>query len=96
MNRFIARVFASIIGFVHFVVLGALCATWVGFFGESGKAVRESMQQNNVPSEIVGFFLFGLAVAYVLVVGFLSTIISANENLERLNAKLDVKGKTSP
>jgi len=47
------------------------------------------MHQNNVPPEVVGFILFALAVAYVLVVGFVSTVISVNENLERLHDKLE-------
>jgi hypothetical protein len=93
MNRLIAKIFASIIGFIHFFALGALCLTSVAFFGENGKTLRESMHQNNVPPEIVGFVLFVLAVAYVLVVGFVSTVISANENLERLNEKLDKVAK---
>jgi hypothetical protein len=69
MNRLIAKVFASIIGLIHLLTLGSLGVTWIAFFGENGNSVRESMHQNNVPPEVVGFILFALAVAYVLVVG---------------------------
>ena len=95
MNRLIAKVFASIIGLIHLLTLGSLGVTWIAFFGENGKSVRESMHQNNVPPEVVGFILFALAVAYVLVVGFVSTVISVNENLERLHDKLDKLQKST-
>jgi hypothetical protein len=95
MNRLIAKFFAAIVGLIHVITLGALAFTCIAVFGEDGKTLRDSMNQNNIPPAVVGLILFGLAVGYVLVVGFVSTVIAANENLERLNERLDKLPKSS-
>lgn len=44
------------------------------------------MKQADVPYEFVDIFLLMLIIAYIFIVGFISTIISINENLEQINA----------
>lgn len=89
MNRMIADIFASILSFVHVVVIVVLGGATFMFFSESNRKVEQMLASFGVSRDAFIFVVIGLWIGYVLLVGFLSTIIAMNQNLERLVSAVD-------
>ena len=89
MNNFIARVFAGLLTVMHVLVAVALV----------GAIVAAVVFNKNYPSFIgsgfVGTLLsvFAVFLIYVVVVGFLATVISINENLNEIKALLSANNQ---
>jgi hypothetical protein len=88
MNRWIAGVFASIVSFIHWGVLIFMIVVALIIF-ENKNAYYTTILGYNFTKEMSFIFLIAFFIGYVLVMGFLSTIIAINQNIERLNAALD-------
>ena len=84
MNRIIASTFASLISLFHGVVLLVLGGATLLYFNEGTRKYDAMLSNFGLPKE--GFIILIIAIwlGYVLIVGFLSTIIAMNENMERL------------
>ena len=89
MNRMIADIFASIISFMHVVVIVLLGGATFYFFSENTRKIDPLLSQFGLSRDAFIFVVIGLWIVYVLVVGFLSTIIAMNQNLERLVSAVD-------
>jgi p-aminobenzoyl-glutamate transporter AbgT len=90
MNRLFARLFAHVVGAVHVVVLIALGALLVANFVDhplAETARTEIAGMGGTLPPLVG--LGAVFVAYVVVMGLLSTLIAINSNLERLAMRVD-------
>lgn len=79
MNNWIAKLFGQMLTVVHFVVIGAALIALLGV-------------SKSYSAEQTLFVFFGGLVAYVLLVGTLSTFISISETLLRIEAKLTTVG----
>ena len=84
MNRMIASTFASLISLVHIVVLLALGGATLLYFSENTRKFDSMLMNFGLAKESFIVLIIALWVGYVLLVGFFSTIIAMNENLERL------------
>lgn len=94
MNRMIANTFASLISLVHILVLFALGGATLIYFSEGTRKYDAWLSNFGLPKEGFLILIIGLWVGYVLLVGFFSTIIAMNENLERLaNTLEELKNK---
>lgn len=89
MNRMIADIFASIISFMHVVVIVLLGGATFYFFSENTRKMDPLLSQFGLSREGFMFVVIGLWIGYVLVVGFFSTIIAMNQNLEQLVSAVD-------
>ena len=89
MNRVIADIFASIISFMQVVVIVVLGGATFYFFSENTRKMDPLLNQFGLSRDVFVFVVIGLWIGYVLVVGFLSTIIAMNQNLERLVSAVD-------
>lgn len=85
MNRFIAEVFASILSLVHLVVVLGLGVLTILYFSDDKRQVAQIGALIGVSPEAFILVIIAIWIGYVLVMGFLATIIAMNENLERLN-----------
>jgi hypothetical protein len=85
MNRFIAEVFASILSLVHLVVVLGLGGLTVLYFSDDKRQVAQIGSLIGISQETFILVIIAIWIGYVLVMGFLATIIAMNENLERLN-----------
>ncbi len=88
MNRWVADVFASIIAFVHSVVLIALVGVAALLYGDQ-KTTMPPILGYSFSKEIMLFILVGAFLGYVLLMGFISTVIAMNQNIERLTAAVE-------
>ncbi len=85
MNRFIAEAFASILSLVHLVVVIGLGGLTILYFSDDNRQVAQIGTMIGVSKEAFILVIIAVWISYVLVMGFLATIIAMNENLERLN-----------
>ena len=85
MNRFIAEVFASILSLVHLVVVLGLGGLTILYFSDDKRQVAQIGSLIGISQETFILVIIAIWIGYVLVMGFLATIIAMNENLERLN-----------
>jgi len=85
MNRFIAEAFASILSLVHLVVVIGLGSLTILYFSDDNRQVAQIGTMIGVSKEAFILVIIAVWISYVLVMGFLATIIAMNENLERLN-----------
>jgi len=85
MNRFIAGVFASILSLVHLVVVLGLGGLTILYFSDDKRQVAQIGALIGVSQEAFILVIIAVWIGYVLVMGFLATIIAMNENMERLN-----------
>lgn len=98
MNRWIASIFAGLLAVLHVLVLLGGVGTVVYYYSDDGMMFRGAVIAGGASIGIDGdlaFFLL-LAVcffAYVLLIGFLSTIVAINANLERIYRKLSESTK---
>lgn len=89
MNRVIADLFASIIAFMHVIVMVMLGGATFYFFSDNTRKIDPFLAQIGVSRDAFLFAVIALWIGYVLVVGFLSTVIAMNQNLERLVTAVD-------
>jgi uncharacterized membrane protein (DUF485 family) len=85
-NRLVAKIFGGLVAIIHFLFFTGIVIAWIYFHSDEAKKFRELMKQADVPYECVDLFLLGVTIVYIFIVGFISTIISINENLEQINA----------
>ena len=85
MNRFVAEAFASILSLVHVAVLLVLGGATIMLFSDNKRQIQQITGIFGVSPEVMIFIIIAIWVGYVLVMGFLATVIAMNENLERLN-----------
>ena len=85
MNRYVAGVFASILSLVHLAVILGLGALTLMFFSDNKRQVTQISSFLGVSPEAFILVIIAVWIGYVLVMGFLATIIAMNENLERLH-----------
>ncbi len=85
MNRYVAGAFASILSLVHVAVLLALGGATLLLFSDDKRLILQITNIFGVSPEVMILVIIAIWVGYVLVMGFLATIIAMNENLERLN-----------
>ncbi len=89
MNRFIASAFASILSLIHIVVIAGLGFMTIAALSDDRRQLSSLRNLFGIDEGHVIFFVIALWVGYVLFTGLLSTAVAINENLERLNEKLD-------
>lgn len=85
-NRLVAKIFAGLVGIIHGLFFSGIVIALIYFHSDEAKKLRELMEQAGVPYEFFDISLLMLTIAYIFIVGFISTIISINENLEQINA----------
>lgn len=85
MNRFVAEAFASILSLVHLIVVLGLGGLTILYFSDDNRQVAQIGALIGVSKEAFILVIIAVWIGYVLVMGFLATIIAMNENLERLN-----------
>ena len=94
MNRFIANAFAGILSLIHIVVIAGLGFMTIAALSDDRRQLSTLRNLFGVDERHVIFIVIALWIGYVLFTGLLSTAVAINENLERLNEKLDeVSGK---
>jgi hypothetical protein len=84
MNRIVAGTFASLISFIHIIVLLLLGGVTLIYFSEGAQKYNGILANLGLPKEGFIVLIIAMWVGYVFIVGFLSTIIAMNENMERL------------
>ena len=84
MNRYVAGVFASILSLVHGAVLLGLGILTLLYFSDDKRQITKFSYMLGVSPEAFILVIIAIWIGYVLVMGFLATIIAMNENLERL------------
>jgi hypothetical protein len=89
MNRFIANAFAGILSIVHIVVIAGLGFMTIAALSEDRRNLAQIRNLFGVDERYVIGFVIAAWIGYVLLTGLLSTAVAINENLERLNEKLD-------
>jgi len=86
-NKFITSIFADILNGIHFVVLGFLVISVFATFSNRNSPILEYLGE--------GFYggifgvLFVIFIFYILLVGFLTTIVSINENSVKMVGLLE-------
>ncbi len=85
MNRVVAEAFASILSLVHLVVILGLGGLTILYFADDKRQVAQISHMIGINPELFILIIIAIWISYVLVMGFLATIIAMNENLERLN-----------
>jgi len=89
MNRFIASAFAGILSIVHIVVIAALGFATIAALSEDRRQLATIRNMFGIDDRYIIGFVIAAWIGYVLLTGLLSTAVAINENLERLNEKLD-------
>ena len=89
MNRFIANAFAGILSLVHIVVIAALGFMTLAAFTEDRRQLATIRNLFGIDERYIIGFVIAAWIGYVLLTGLLSTAVAINENLERLNQKMD-------
>jgi hypothetical protein len=89
MNNFIARVFSGLLTVMHVLVAVALVGVLIAalFFNKDYPSFVGSGFVGTLLSVLVVFLI------YVVVVGFLATIISINENLNEIKVLLSANSQ---
>ena len=89
MNRYVAGVFASILSLVHGAVLLGLGILTLLYFSDDKRQIAQFSRMLGVSPEAFIIVIIAIWIGYVLVMGFLATIIAMNENLERLHKAVE-------
>ena len=89
MNRYVAGAFASILSLVHLAVVLGLGLLTLLYFSDDKKQVNQISYMIGISPEIFILVIIAVWIGYVLVMGFLATIIAMNENLERLHKAVE-------
>lgn len=98
MNRWIAWIFAGLLAVLHVIVLLGGVGTIAYYYSDDGMMFRGAVIAGGAYIGIDGDLAFVLLLAacffaYVLFIGFLSTIVEINVNLERIHKKLSESTK---
>lgn len=88
MNRVVASAFASILSLVHLAVILGLGGLTIMFFSDNKRQINQLSYMIGVSPEAFILVIIAIWIGYVLVMGFLATIIAMNENLERLHQEI--------
>ena len=89
MNRLVAGTFASILSLIHLCVILGLGVLTLMYFSDNKRQINQISYMLGVSPEIFILIIIAAWIGYVLVMGFLSTIIAMNENLERLQKTVE-------
>ena len=89
MNRVVASAFASILSLVHLAVVLGLGLLTLLYFSDDKRQVAQFSRWIGVSPEAFILVIIAVWIGYVLVMGFLATIIAMNENLERLHKAVE-------
>ena len=89
MNRFIASAFAGILSLVHIVVIAGLGFLTIAAFSEDRRQLAQIRGMFGIYERYLIGFIIAAWIGYVLLTGLLATAVAINENLERLNEKLE-------
>ena len=93
MNRIIAQIFASLISLLHVAVIAALGLATYYNFSDNAYKLDPYLSLIGLNRDLLLVAIIAVWIVYVLIVGFLSTIIAINENLERLVVAVNVSAK---
>ena len=96
MNRIIAQIFASLVSLLHIAVLAALGLVTYYNFSDNAYKLDPYLRLIGLDRDLLLVAIIVVWIVYVLIVGFLSTIIAINENLERLVAEVKALPKGQP
>jgi glycerol-3-phosphate acyltransferase PlsY len=96
MNRVVASAFASILSLVHLAVILGLGGLTIMFFSDNKRQINQLSYMIGVSPEAFILVIIAIWIGYVLVMGFLATIIAMNENLERLQKSVEEMAKRLP
>ena len=88
MNRAIANLFARLVSVLHVAVIGGLALIALRFYSEDANDISFFLMLLGIPKDAFAIVLISIFIGYVLVVGFLSTVISINSNMENINERL--------
>ena len=79
MNEWISRVFGQLLTILHVIVVLGLLVFWLGALDTS---------YNNL---ILTLMTLGIFLMYVIIIGIITTIISINDTLHRIEHNLNKK-----
>ena len=94
MNRIIAQIFASLVSLLHIAVLAALGLATYYNFSDNAYKLDPYLSLIGLDRDLLLVAIIAVWIVYVLIVGFLSTIIAINENLERVVDAIKATGKS--
>ena len=94
MNRIIAQIFASLVSLLHVAVLAALGLATYYNFSDNAYKLDPYLSLIGLDRDLLLVAIIAVWIVYVLIVGFLSTIIAINENLERAVDAIKASGKS--
>jgi hypothetical protein len=94
MNRIIAQIFASLVSLLHVAVIAALGLATYYNFSDNAYKLDPYLRLIGLDRDLLLVAIIVVWIVYVLIVGFLSTIIAINENLERAVDAIKASGKS--
>lgn len=94
MNRIITQIFASLVSLLHIAVLAALGLATYYNFSDNAYKLDPYLSLIGLDRDLLLVAIIAVWIVYVLIVGFLSTIIAINENLERAVDAIKASGKS--
>jgi len=94
MNRVIAEIFASLVSLMHIAVIAALGLVTYYNFSDNAHKLDPYLSLIGLDRDLLLVAIIAVWIVYVLIVGFLSTIIAINENLERVVDAIKASGKS--
>jgi len=94
MNRIIAQIFASLVSLLHVAVIAALGLATYYNFSDNAYKLDPYLSLIGLDRDLLLVAIIAVWIVYVLIVGFLSTIIAINENLERVVDAIKATGKS--
>ena len=89
MNRYISLIFSKLVSLLHILVMSGLALAAFAYYSDDSRNFRILVSSLGIPRDAFAFVLAGCFIVYVLIVGFLSTIISINTNLEKINDRVE-------
>ena len=93
MNRIIAQIFASLVSLLHIAVIAVLGIATYYNFSDNAYKLDPYLSLIGLNRDLLLVAIIAVWIVYVLIVGFLSTIIPINENLERLVVAVNASAK---
>ena len=83
VNTYISQIFSNILSVVHVAVIGVL--VFVFFAGQN---LPPELAEFGMTGGNAGFYVIGIFLVYVLIAGFLATVVSINNQLIKSNKNL--------
>ena len=84
MNRMVAKAFSAMLSILHLVFFGAVVVIAVQYFGKTPNSVKDFFNQEGMTGQIVVAILALSCIAYILLMGVISTFVAINDNLEAI------------